>query len=283
VHEEDATSSKLGDRACWNTAAAAWEATRERMWEATHAVGEGMVDMAAPAEGETVLELAAGTGDTGFLAAERIGDRGLLICSDRSPEMVASARRRAAALGIENVEFREMEAERIGLATASVDVVLCRWGYMLVDDPLAALRETQRVLRPGGRVAFAVWAARDENPWNDVINAVFAGHGLMPPSDPSEPGPFRLGDRAELRQLVGDSGLELVEMRDLPVLWSYAGPNEYWDTISTISPSISRAAAELPEETVAEMRAELAERSERFLTIDGRLELPGVSIAVLAR
>jgi SAM-dependent methyltransferase len=230
-----------------------------------------------------VLELAAGTGDTGFLAAERIGDSGLLISSDRSPEMVASARRRAAALGIANVEFREMDAERIDLATASVDVVLCRWAYMLIDDPLEALRETQRVLRPGGRVSFAVWASRGENPWNSVIYSVFAGRGLMPPGDPSEPGPFRLGDRTELRQLVVDSGLELVEMRDLPVLWSYTGSNEYWDTISTLSPSLSRAAAELPEETAAEMRAELAERSERFMTTDGRLELPGVSIGVLAR
>jgi len=253
------------------------------MWDATHAVGEGIVEMAAPAEGETVLELAAGTGDTGFLAAERIGDRGLLISTDRSPEMVASARRRAASLGITNVELREMEAERIDLATASVDVVLCRWGYMLLDDPLSALRETQRVLRPGGRAAFAVWAPRDENPWNSVIQAVFAGRGLFPPTDPAEPGPFRLGDRAELRQLVGDAGLELVEMRDLPVLWSYAGANEYWDTMSTLSPSVSRAAAELPEETAAEMRAELAERSERFMTTGGRLELPGVSIGVLAR
>ena len=73
--------------------------------------------------------------------------------------MLEAARRRAAELGIDNAEFKPMEAEWIDMGTATVDAVLCRWGYMLLADPETALRETRRVLRPGGRVAFAVWAA----------------------------------------------------------------------------------------------------------------------------
>ena len=283
MHDPDATSSRPQDNECWNAAATGWEAERERMWEASRAVGEGLIEMAAPAPGEVVLELAAGSGDTGFLAARLIGDQGVLITSDRSAAMLDSARRRAGELGVSNAEFREVDAERIDLASASVDVVLCRWGYMLLDDPLAGLRETRRVLRPGGRVAFAVWAPRTENPWSTVIFDMFDDHGLLPPTNPADPGPFRLGDRDELATIVSDAGLELAEMRDLPVLWRYADADDYWQTTGTISPALSKVIPELPAATADALRAELAERSRPYADADGSLRLPGVSIGVLAR
>ena len=71
--------------------------------------------------------------------------------------MVDVARARATELGVRNVEFRIIDAESIDVPAAAVDVVLCRWGYMLMADPAAALQETRRVLRPGGRVALAAW------------------------------------------------------------------------------------------------------------------------------
>ena len=82
---------------------------------------------------------------------------GKVLITDQAAAMVAGARERAQELGVENVEFKEMGGEWIDLPTASVDGVLCRWGYMLMVDPPTALRETRRVLRPGGRVVLAVW------------------------------------------------------------------------------------------------------------------------------
>jgi ubiquinone/menaquinone biosynthesis C-methylase UbiE len=110
-----------------------------------------------------VLELAAGPGETGFAAAARLGPTGKLISSDQSPEMVAVAKARAAELGIENVEFKVLDAQRLSLDSESVDAVLCRWGCMLMADRDAALRESRRVLRRGGRVALAVWDTPDRN------------------------------------------------------------------------------------------------------------------------
>ena len=91
-----------------------------------------------------------------------------MISTDFAPEMVDVARRYGEARGLENVEYRVLDAERMDLDDDSVDGVVCRWGYMLMADPAAALKETRRVLRGGGPLAFAVWRTPDRNPWAAV-------------------------------------------------------------------------------------------------------------------
>ena len=73
-------------------------------------------------------------GDTGLLAARRVGESGRVLITDFAAAMVDAARRRAAELGVTNAEFRELDAERMDLAAGSVDGVVCRWGYMLMAD-----------------------------------------------------------------------------------------------------------------------------------------------------
>jgi ubiquinone/menaquinone biosynthesis C-methylase UbiE len=92
--------------------------------------------------------------------------------------MLDAARRRGAERGVHNVEYRVIDAERIELDDDSVDDVLCRFGYMLMDDPAAALAETRRVLRPGGRLALAVWGAPERDPWVAILalSVIQRGH-----------------------------------------------------------------------------------------------------------
>lgn len=120
---------------------------------------EWLIGELGPRPGETVLELGAGVGDTGFEAAAILGEGGRLISTDFSPEMVEVTGRRGTELGLGNVEYRVIDAERIELDSGSVDGVLCQSTYMLVGDPAAGLAETRRVLRPGGRLALSVWGA----------------------------------------------------------------------------------------------------------------------------
>jgi ubiquinone/menaquinone biosynthesis C-methylase UbiE len=145
--------------------APSWERRRPDIEDVSTPVKEWMLRALGPRSGDTVLELAAGCGDTGFEAAATIGEGGRLITTDFSPAMLDAARRRGAELRVENVEYRLMDAQRIGLATDSVDGVLCRFWYMLMHDPAAALAETRRVLRPGGRLTLAVWGAPERNPF----------------------------------------------------------------------------------------------------------------------
>ena len=104
-----------------------------------------------------------------------------------------------------------MDMQAIALPDSSVDAVVSRYGYMLVPDPALALRETRRVLRPGGRLAFATWAPANRNPWATAYGPVLIERGLLEPPRPDEPGQFSLGDPARIEELVRGAGFaELV-------------------------------------------------------------------------
>jgi SAM-dependent methyltransferase len=126
-----------------------WERRRAEVEEVSTPVREWMLRQLRPREGDTVLELAAGVGETGFEAAGIVGEHGRLITSDFSPAMLDAARRRGTELGVKNVEYRVIDAERIKLDADSVDGVLCRFGYMLMADPAAALAENPPGSAPG--------------------------------------------------------------------------------------------------------------------------------------
>ena len=265
----------------WATAAPAWERHRDFTWQASRAVGERLVAALAPQEGQTILEVAAGPGDTGFAAAALVGERGRLISTDFSPEMVEIARRRAAELGIRNVEFRVMDAERMDLEDHSVDGVLCRWGYMLMADPEAALRETRRVLRPGGRVAFSVWGPQERNPWAVAIGRVMIERGHMPPPDPTAPSMFALGDRARIREVVTAAGFGEPEIEDVDVSWLYADFEEYWRVTTEMGAKLAQALTELDEEERRAVRGAAQQAVEPYRS-NGGYEIGGVCLNVLA-
>ena len=134
-------------RATWGRMASGWEDRREWLMEITGPVNDWLIDKADPQPGHTILDVAAGTGDLGFRAAERVGQDGRVISTDFASEMVDVARRNGEARGVSNVEYRVLDAERMDLDDDSVDGVVCRWGYMLMADPAKALGETRRVSR----------------------------------------------------------------------------------------------------------------------------------------
>ncbi len=265
----------------WAAIAPGWERMREEREQIAGPVTDWLVRELAPRPGDTVLELAAGQGDVGFELAPVLGESGRLISSDFSPAMAEIARRRGVELGLTNVEHRIMDAEQIELADDSVDGVICRWGYMLMPDPAAALAETRRVLRSGGRLALSVWSSAARNPWVAVGARILIAHGHMPPPDPGEPGMFVLGDEELLRRLVENAGFANVRMEDVPVQNSYPSVDEYIRRSSEMGGMFSRAWAEAPEVEQEQLKGEFREAFAPFAVDDG-YQLPGVSLCVVA-
>lgn len=246
--------------ATWDRIADNWAQEREFFWTHTQPVSRRLIERLGAQPGETVLDVACGTGDTGFLAAREIGPEGMLIASDFSPEMVARARENARVQGVENADFRILDAEAMELPDDSIDRVVCRWGYMLMADPLRALRETRRVLRDGGRLAFAVWAAPQENEWASVPARELVERGHVDPPRPEDPGIFALADPDRITTLLGDAGFGEHTIEQVPFMWTYASPAEHWELTIKLAGPLAEALNELPEEEREAVRSVVAER-----------------------
>jgi SAM-dependent methyltransferase len=259
----------------WSDQAAGWESRRDVLRTATMPVSAWMIEAIDPQPGQTVLELAAGTGDTGMLAAELIEPGGTLICSDFSPQMLATAHRRADELGIRNVRFKQIDAETsIDLEAASIDAVLCRWAYMLMADPTTALRETRRVLRPGARVALAAWAAPEDNPWSVLPNRELVERGIGEPGDPDSPHQFSWAQDGLVAEHLEAAGFTELHVEALDFTIDYRSVEDWWEAQSAQSSRFSAALRRAGDDDVAAVRAAVERHGERFRTGEGGLRIP---------
>jgi SAM-dependent methyltransferase len=238
------------------------------MFAASRPVHEWLVKNLDPRGGQRVLEVAAGPGDTGFLAAKQLGN-GRLVSTDLSPEMVDAARQRGAELGIQNADYRVLDAQAMDLADASFDGVLCRWGFMLMPDPAAALRECKRVLVPGGRLVFAVFTGPEENPFASLPARTLMEHGHLPrPTGAWQPGILALGDRGRLQALLDGIGFSSTRIEPVEMAWHFADANAYWDFLIELS-ALGPLVRSLSEASRAAFRDTITGRLAAFTGPDG--------------
>ena len=267
----------------WDEMAPGWEARNEWMNEVAGLVSEWIVERIDPQPGETVLELAAGPGDLGFRVAERVGDGGRVLLSDFSPEMITVARRLGDRRGLTNVEYRVLDAERMDLDDESADSAVCRWGYMLMADPAAALSETKRVLHDGGRLAFAVWAAPERNPWAALPAKTLVERGHLPAPEPGAPGIFALADPDRIRAVAERAGFERVELEEIPFEFRYADFEDVWETLVRLAGPLARAIKGLGEDERQATRKAIEDSVEAFRSEDGSYAMPALCWGVSAR
>ncbi|HET8953521.1 MAG TPA: methyltransferase domain-containing protein [Solirubrobacteraceae bacterium] len=262
-------------RARWTATANGWGKRADELRRATMPVSSWMVDAVGPQPGDTLLELAAGPGDTGFLAAELIRPGGTLITSDFVPEMLNVAQERAKALGLDNVRFKQIDAETaIDIEAASIDGVLCRWGYMLMADPVTALLQTRRVLKPGGRLALAAWAAPEHNLWSALPARELVTRGLLERPAPDEPGQFAWAEEGVIAERLEEAGFVDYEIAAVDFTVAYPSVEGWWDSTRDMSMRVADATAGLDENTVGEIRAALKEAAAPFTDGDGAVAIP---------
>jgi SAM-dependent methyltransferase len=268
----------------WGKMAPGWEDRREWIMGITGPVNAWLLEKADPQPGQTFLEIAAGTGDLGLHVAERVGGEGRVLSTDFAPEMVDVARRQGEARGLTNVDFRVLDAERMDLDDESVDGVVCRFGYMLMADPAAAMAETRRVLRPGGPLALAVWGTPDRNPWAAVPAMTLMQRGHLPPPEPGAPGIFALGEPNRIQDLLGEAGFSQPDpLEELALEYRWADFDDLWDTLTRITGAVARAIESLSEDERQATRAAMEENVASFRNEDGTYSAPAAAWGVLTR
>ena len=205
----------------WDLAAADYEP----LWHAQLAEAQAtLLEMAPPAAGEQVLDVACGTGLVSFAAARAVGPTGQVVGIDLSERMVEAAARQASDAKLSNCGFSRMDAESLAFPDAGFDLVLCALGLMYMPDPKQALCEMRRVLRPGGRISLAVWGDRSQCGWSAIFPIVDAEVA-------SEVCPlfFSLGQQDSLARLCADAQFEAVRYRRISTTLTFAGADEACD------------------------------------------------------
>jgi ubiquinone/menaquinone biosynthesis C-methylase UbiE len=274
---------KASVRREWTAAAAGWQKWIDTLdaEDAGRAVTRVLLEQADVQAGDTVLDVGSGYGEPGLSAATAVGPDGHITCLDISGDMLAFAETRARAAALSNVSFVEADIETLELAPASLDVVLSRATIMYTSNPLETLRRLHTALRPGGRLAVAVWATPDRVAFATPVAVMSEMLDLAPPT--AGPGPFVLGADAALEGLVRDARFTDVVAGTVLATYKTATAEECTEWIRDVAPPITQLIADQP----ASLQQDVWDRVTRswapFQDPDGAIRLPCTAICVSAR
>jgi ubiquinone/menaquinone biosynthesis C-methylase UbiE len=202
-------------------AAAAYRRTETMRVQALAEATEAMLDLAAVCPGARVLDVAAGAGGQTLVAARRVGPTGLVMATDISAAMLASAEEAAQRASLTNVAIRVVDVENLDLEPRSFDAAICRIALMLFPDPQKALATIRRMLKPDGRFAALVFAAPEKNPVFALGSAIIRQRGHLPTPAPREPDTFALGDPSVFQETLERAGFGDVVVHTLPLTYRF--------------------------------------------------------------
>jgi SAM-dependent methyltransferase len=228
-----------------------------------------MLELADIQPGQRLLDVATGPGEPAVTAAHRVGPSGQVIATDLSAQMLALGRARAAELGLQNIDFREMDAEALDLPEQSFDVILSRFGLMYLPSPQVALERMHQLLVPGGRLVAAVWGSPHKVPFIRWPMEVAMRVLQVPAPPPQLPGPFSPADSHRLEQLLTEAGFSAVQTESMLVTLEWASVDDYLRFLQAILTGLNAMLAKSPVEQQAEVWRAIAQAAEQSTTPDG--------------
>ncbi len=277
----DPAQYKASIRTEWRAAAPGWRAWVEVLEaeDGGRAVSRCLVRLAGIGPGDAALDVAAGYGEPGLTAARAVAPGGRVVCTDISAEMLAVGRERAAAEGLDNLEFLECDAEELVLEEASFDAVLGRQGLQFLPDVPGVLAGLHAFLKPHGRLAAAVWGPPGTVQFAAPVPVIRAELQLPPPPA-GIPGPFALADAGQLVELVAAAGFTDVETGIVTAIYQTDSPELATRWLRDVAPPISTLVDGRPPEVQERVWAKVTEAWAPYTTADGRVRLENQAVWV---
>jgi SAM-dependent methyltransferase len=261
----------------WNSASGQkWIRFESLLDGAFEPVSLRIIDELHPTQGERCMDVGCGTGATTLLLANQVAAAGSVLAVDVSEQLLQRAEERAQSAGIDNVRFELCDAQTHVFDAGSLDCVASRFGVMFFDDPVAAFVNIKNALRPGGRIAFASWAALELNPWFCApLQLAVERLGAPEPKDPNAPGPLAFRDISRVQGILGAAGFSDVSAIEESVPLKFPCTlDEAAELASNLGPA-SRLATEksASEEDLAAISAGIRSHFADMVT-EGGVEVP---------
>ncbi|PYS66038.1 MAG: hypothetical protein DMF74_02215 [Acidobacteria bacterium] len=264
----------------WQESAYFWDKHRATIAEMFAPLTDALIESAHIAAGHSVLDVGGGVGEPSLTIAKVVGPGGTVTCTDPIAPMIQSAEREAQRRGLHNMKFQQCPAESLPIPDDQFAAAVARLSAMFFADPPAALREILRVVKPGGRVSFVVWAPAEMNPFFYVITNVVDQYLPSPPTDPDAPGAFRFAEGGKLASLLRETGAVQVDERllqfhiqaDLPL-------KKFWTLRSELSDTLREKAKKLSSEQLAQIEQEVTAAAQPFFP-NNQMNYPAAVIVV---
>src|SRR4029077_12893940 len=241
----------------WTESARYWEKHRATIREMFAPITEALITEGRIRSGSAVLDLATGPGEPGLAISGFVGSEGKVMGVDVVAEMVEAARREAGRRKLQNVSFAVAPADALPSENDSFDAVVSRFGIMFFPAPVLAIREMLRVLKPGGRIALAVWHFAERNPFHYILSRAVERYVDPPELAEDAPDAFRYAAPGKLRSVLSEAGAADVSERLLQFSTrAHLSLEEFWTLRSEMTERLRNALAKLPKEQMAEVRRE---------------------------
>jgi ubiquinone/menaquinone biosynthesis C-methylase UbiE len=278
----DMAVAKEKQRESWTRVAPGWGKYDPLMRAWAAPVTERMIALAAIREGSRVLDIACGAGEPALTVAEQVGPNGSVLATDFVEDMVGFARSKAQARALTNIEFRCVDGEVIDAPPGSFDAVTMRWGLMFMPDPVACMRCVNTALRPGGKAVVCCWTEAANNPFVTVPLGVLKRHMEIPEPPVGAPGIFALANPDRLRHLFAEAGFRDVAIEQMTLTMAdFATGAEYDVFIRELAGPVASLFVQLPADTQALVKQEIAREAEARSSKPGRVHLQGITHIVV--
>jgi len=226
------TDKKRDVNPTWEEKSAEWKKTAYETVSKDDAPNQVLIELAGIRAGDTVLDLASGTGEPSISIALHVGGEGRVTATDVTPNMLNTARQRAERLGLGNMSFEVCKMEALPFKDRSFDAVTCRFGVMHASDPLAALKEARRVLKPGKKAVFMVHGPRESNTLWTTVHVV-APELLHIDDSKRVEHHFKFSEGDELDELFRTAGFDAIEEQQLCRTVVKSDSEPFWNQLLT--------------------------------------------------